>query len=424
MATLYWEPKALTVAQVVTVQITADDAATTYTITIGGVTVSVAGSGTGVNDTATALAAALDASTHPYFGAASTLISWAAATDTVTGTSDVAGVPFVASSSVTGGTGTIGAVTTTTAATGPNFWDNADNWSTGAVPVSSDTVYVRGSAIPIAWGLDQSAVDLAALFWDLTYIGKLGLRRDSFAINADATDFDTTVPEYRQGYLKIGYDACDIGLQRGPGTANGSTRLKIDNDRAAASETRIHSTASTGENNKAAVLLLAANANADVEVRSAPGGVGLATDEPGETSTFGDITITDTTTTSSVYCGEGVTLSNWTQRGGQNELAAAADITSVTVDGGTLKLDGGDYTVTTCNHNGGTTTDNHRDATALITTLNLNGGTIDFSKRRIETRTVATVVYEGGTLKADFDTLAITTNTEPTGRKQITVSNL
>ena len=297
MATKFWEPKATAVAQVSTVQITADDAATTYTITIGGKAESVAGSGTGVNDTASALQVVLDASTHPYFSA----ITWTVATDTITGTADTAGVPFVAVSSVTGGTGTIGAVSDTTAATGPNHWDEAENWSDGTIPATNDTVYVRGSAIPIAWGLDQAAVDLTQLYVDQTFTGKIGLRRDQFATSSDAATFDSTVPEYRDSYLDIGYDACDIGLQRGPGTANGSTRIKLDNDRAAASETRIHNTASAGENNKAAILLLAANANADVEVRLAPGGVGLGTDEPGETSTFGDVSVTDTTTTSSVF---------------------------------------------------------------------------------------------------------------------------
>lgn len=427
MATLYWEPKALAVAQIVTVQITAFDGATTYIITIGGVDVSVVGD-TDANTTATNLAAALDASVHPYFGgdgtAGSVTISWSAATDTVTGTADVAGIPFVATSSVSGGTGTIGAVTTTTAATGPNFWDEAENWSTGIVPAASDIVYIRGGNTNICWGLDQSAVDISAIFIDQTYTGKIGLRRDQFAINADASDTDASYPEYRQTYLDIGYDECDIGLQRGPGTANGSTRLKIDNDRAAASETRIHNTASAGENNKAAVLLLAANANADVEVRNAPGGVGLATDEPGETSTFGDITVTDTTTTSSVFVGEGVTLSNWAQRGGQNELSAAADFTSCETAGGTLLLTGGDYTITTFNQNGGTTTDNHEDATAIITTLNLNGGLIDFTKRRIESRTVTTMNLEGGSYQADHAKLVITTLNEPSGLQQVTVTDV
>ena len=359
--------------------------------------------------------------THPYFEA----IDFTVSTDTITLTANVAGVPFTATSSVSGGgSGTIGSVTTSTEATGPNHWDEAENWSTGAVPVSTDTVYIRASTQPICWGLDQSAVDLGAIFIDQTFTGKIGLRRDQFATSADAAATASSVPEYRQSYLDIGYDACDIGLQRGPGTANGSTRIKLDNDKAGASETRIHNTASAGESNKAAVLLLAANAGADVEVRNAPGGVGLATDEPGETSTFGDITVTDTTTTSNVYVGEGVTLSNWSQRGGANELNAAADITSVQTDGGTLLLEG-DYTVTTFTQNGGTTTDNHTDGTAIITTLNLNGGTLDLTGRRLASRTITTVNHEGGSLQADYSKLVITTWNEPTsGLKQATVSDL
>ena len=80
MAETYFTGGGVAVAQVDTVQITADDAATTYTITIGGVAISVAGSGTGVNNTATALQVALDASEHPYFDT----ITWSVATEPTT----------------------------------------------------------------------------------------------------------------------------------------------------------------------------------------------------------------------------------------------------------------------------------------------------------------------------------------------------
>ena len=103
-ATLYWIGGADAVSQVATTQITAFDAATTYKVTIGGITVSVAGD-TDADTTAAALKAALSGSDHPYF----TAITWTVATDTITGTAATAGVPFVFSTSATGGTGTISA---------------------------------------------------------------------------------------------------------------------------------------------------------------------------------------------------------------------------------------------------------------------------------------------------------------------------
>ncbi|QDU76871.1 WD domain, G-beta repeat [Bremerella volcania] len=95
-------------AQVSTVQITADDSDTAYTISIDGQDVSTAGSGTGVNDTASSLMQALEASTIPAF----TEITWAVSGDTVTGVGNTVGQAFNAVSSAAGGAGTIGPVTT------------------------------------------------------------------------------------------------------------------------------------------------------------------------------------------------------------------------------------------------------------------------------------------------------------------------
>ena len=151
MATTYWLGTATAVAQVDTVQITADDAATTYILTVGGKTITTAGSGTGVNDTATALKDAWNASTVAYF----TGVTATSSTDTVTLTADTAGVPFTAASSVTGGTGTIGSVTSSTANAGPNAWDTAENWSGGSVPTGSDDVIIADTSTNICWGLAQ-----------------------------------------------------------------------------------------------------------------------------------------------------------------------------------------------------------------------------------------------------------------------------
>lgn len=90
MATKRWRGTATAVKQVSTTTITVFDAATTYTVTIGGVAVNQVGT-TDANTTATNLKNALAASTHPYF----TAIVWTSATNVVTATAVTAGVPFV-----------------------------------------------------------------------------------------------------------------------------------------------------------------------------------------------------------------------------------------------------------------------------------------------------------------------------------------
>mgnify|MGYP001612691326 CR=1 FL=1 len=93
------------VKQASTVTLTAYDAATTYKITIGGQDVTQVGTGGTTTTTATAFATALNASANSNFMP----ITWASAGAVITGTADVGGTPFTPTSSVTGGTGTIGA---------------------------------------------------------------------------------------------------------------------------------------------------------------------------------------------------------------------------------------------------------------------------------------------------------------------------
>jgi len=416
MSTIYWKGTADAVAQVSTIQITADDAATTYKVTIGGVEVSCSGAGTGVNDTASALQAALDASTHPYF----TAITWTVATDTVTGTAGTAGVPFVATSSVSGGTGTIGAVTASTASSGPNDWSTADNWSGGAVPVNSDDVIIQDNDVNICWGLDQNSVALTSLTIKKTYTGKIGLRYTEFATSADGDTRDSSKPEYRDTYLKIVSTSVDLGEHFGPGAPAGSTRIKLDLH-TTASTVIVHGTANTSaETGLPAVRLKATHANTDVYVRSAPGGVGVAVDVPGETSTVRKISVSDTTTKSRVSCGAGTTLTTWEQLGGSNVLEAAGTVTTVETNGGTLQIEGS-YTITALNVNGGTVNDNHGGSPA-VTTATLKGGVTD-TQGSNQDRTYTTVnLWPGATLQGDSDNLTITTLNESGGKYTLSAS--
>ncbi len=404
MAAKFFTGKAKAVAQVDTVQITADDAATTYTITIGGVSVSVAGSGTGVNDTAAALKVALAAETHPYFAA----ITWTVATDTITATANTAGCPFTATSSKSGGTGTIGAVTSSVACTGPNFYNVGENWSDGSVPGASDDVHVD-SNLNVCWGLDASAVTLTS-FTAWRNSGKIGLRHDKFATTADGDTYSAIqVPEYRETYLKIKVNGpVTIGKYEGPRVVNGSGRVKIDLG-AQAAMVQVDYAETAADIGPPSVRMLANSASTDVYVRSAEGGFGLAVDQHDETTTIRDIAVSDESSNSRVSLGRGVTLTSWKQRGGENLLQAAATVATVDNDGGVLTSDG-DFTVTAWNNNGGTAYPNHKKTGGnAITTANNNAGTMD-TTRSSEPRTWNDYKPRAGAiLKYDKDVLTITT---------------
>lgn len=404
MASKYWVGGADVTAQVATVQITAYDAATTYTITIGGSSVSVAGT-TDANGTATALEAALEAKKtagHPYFAA----LDYSVATDTVTITAGTAGVPFVASSSVAGGTGTIGAVTETAANAGPTSFSTAENWSDGAVPVSSDTIYFADSDVNCVWNLDQSALTGLTLYIDQSYTGLIGLDRRSFATSVDGETTDTTIADYRQAYLDADCSRVEIGRELTAQSFAGSSRIKVSNSRGSASTNIIHKSGTSS--GPPAVMLLTAHASANIEIREAQGGVGIGTDTPTETGTAGTIEVSGSDSGTAVSIGPGMTYTNLKVNDGSVFARAAATVTAVTLNGGELTMEG-EQDVTTANLYGGTFLHN---GALDITTVNLDGALYDASPTNTA-RTVTTFNYTSGSFRGDPE-LTITTFNEPT----------
>jgi hypothetical protein len=102
-------------------------------------------------------------------------------------------------------------------ATGPNFWDNLDNWDTGAAPTSADDVYVDNTDISILYNIDWANTipsNFATLFIGQNFTGQIGLP------NRNSSGY----VEYRQQYLQVYPTVVTIG--RGDG--GGSGRIKLD----------------------------------------------------------------------------------------------------------------------------------------------------------------------------------------------------
>lgn len=411
MAEKKWLGVADPVAQVDTIQVTLFDVTTTYIITINTDTVSVLGD-TDEDTTAANLQAALEASTNPYF----VNIDWTVTTDTITATAGAAGNPHTITSSVSGGTGTIGAVTNVTASSGPNDWDVARNWDTGTVPVSTDDVIIESGSAPITHGLDQSAVTLASLTIKLTYTGRIGLLEKGFTQSSDGATFTALKDEYKDQYLQIGATVLSIGENFSGRPQTGSTMIKIDLGSVLSAVT-VHETANSSfETNLPAVQLLGTNASNTLQVRSGRAGVGIAV-HGFEVSTFSDIDIGSDMNSGGVELGPGVTLTNWSNKSGAHFINAAATITLISIVGGTVTTEG-DYTVTLVESSGGSTYFSNHVKTAgnAITTLTFLGdGTVD-TRRNSETRTFDVVnLIEGATLSADKTFLTINTINEPSG---------
>lgn len=409
MATIRWEGQSQAVAQVDTGSVDTFDAATTYSVTINGVVVSVTGD-TDVPTTATNLVAALTAETHPYFST----ITWAnPSSGTITATANVAGFPFSATLSAAGGTGTVTNFSNTTANAGPLVWDDPDNWVGGALPGASDDVVVENFGGDIWFGLDGITAALGVVEFLKTFTGKVGLNSIAFA--TDVSSEDTSAPEYRTDYLEISADEIHVGQQTGPGTPSGTQRAKIDNTKAGSSVFTCHATApSSSELGFPAIRYKANNAGADVIVLSAQGGIGIGKEFESETALIGDIDMRSTAAADKVFVGDGVTFSNFIQAGGTNIISAAATVTSVRATGGALTTTG-DFTITTLTNDGAEIFANHKKTAGnAITTANNNSGTLDGTGSG-ESRTWSTVVQSAAaTLVVDPLVLTISTLTLPT----------
>lgn len=420
MANNYWLGTKDAEGQIDTLQVTLFDASTTYNITINGVVVGVVGD-TDIATTADNLAVALEASTNPYF----TSVDWVSdGVDTVTGTSSDLGMPWTGAGSVVGGTGTITYTAEVTAATGPNHWDEAENWSTGTAPVSTDAVIIENSAINIRWGLDQNAITLASMIIRKSYTGKIGLKSNQVATSADGETTDETEVEYRDLYLRIGITDLAIGENLTGVSQSGSTLIKIDTVAVATTINVFDTGSSSDETGKPGIQLLTANASAQLFIREGSASVGLAVGKPFETSTIQSIEIGDEMDSGGVNVGPGVTITTFKCKSGTHFLQSAGTITTVEIDGGTVSSEG-DYLITTVTvANAGLYNSNHINSGGnAITTMNINlNGELN-TLGNSEPRTFGTLnISVGGTLSADKDILTVTTFEEPSGKYTLVAS--
>lgn len=114
------------------------------------------------------------------------------------------------------------ATSTTTSATGPHFWNNADNWSALAVPSTSDYIVFDNGSVDCLYGLDTS-IEPAAFEVTLGYTGNIGLAE----INTD--DPNNPYPEYRSyKSLRFTHNSGSIPFYLGTGTGTGSGRIRLD----------------------------------------------------------------------------------------------------------------------------------------------------------------------------------------------------
>ncbi len=319
MSTIRFKGNAKLTAAVQHAQVTAYDAATTYTVTRNGKSITSIAAGSATN-VAAALVTAWNASTEPEFAEYTASNS----TDTLILTQDTAGNEFgPVTTAESGGTGTIDDFTVVTANSGPSDFDVPATWSGGVVPANSDTVYLSNNTVPMKFSLDQSSgpTTLAVLQVDQSNEADIGLPE----VNEDGEPY----AEDRPQYLKLGATSLVIG--RGPG--QGSGRLKIDNSTLQTAIV-VENTGSPAESNLEAFLWKGTHAsNTMVVGGNASVGVGVFL---GDAATLATLTVKDAAT---VRVGQGVTLAAVVVYGGTVVINCAVS-TSIVMYGGTVTVNG------------------------------------------------------------------------------------
>lgn len=239
MANRRWLGKAKNISQVATI-VVADTWATndTITITIDGIdfvvtvgslfttaqvatTLKQAFNGETLTDTSASCSPTISEggsqAINQLYGITASVSS---STVTLTG---ILGIPFTISAAAsTAGDGDITLTLEATAATGKWHWNNADNWSGGAVPVDNDTVIFDSGNVDCRYALTAS-MQPALFVLSKGYRGKIGLPE----INMDTPA--KPYPEYRGKYLTFDDNSvtCTYQLFMEDGGA-GSPLVRID----------------------------------------------------------------------------------------------------------------------------------------------------------------------------------------------------
>lgn len=386
MSTVRWIGNAAGVKQVTTATPANVEIGDIFTLTINSKTISFTA-------TAATVANVVDGLTDEWnesvYAEAQEITATGSSGTEVTLTGNEFGVPFTVTGSTTDGGGTDDqtlSVSTTTAATGPNHWSNAANWSGGAVPVNSDDVYIDQGDTDILYGLDQSAVTLTSLTVSQAYTGTIGLPVEN----------SNGYYEYRDTELAIAATTLSIGT----GEGGGSSRIKI-NTGSAQTTVNVSNSGQPTTQGIPAIQWRGTHSSNAANISKGSFGAAFYADQSATIATLNVGYLNNQEGDSDVYCGSGTTLTTVNQTGGKLSLNSAA--TTITVNGGTLTFNAG--TLTTLTVEAGTT---FYRSTGTITTANVGSdGVLDFTQDQRGRTITNLVLHDGFAYRDPFGTVTL-----------------
>jgi trimeric autotransporter adhesin len=384
MATLIWKGDAAPVAQVTACTVGGTiDANQNFTITIGSKSLGVVAGGTTASAAVGAIVTAwnaLSANAYPEFSGIA-ITNNLDGSFTLTGTP---GVPFtvVLSTTEAGGGASDSETftqTTPTAASGPQFWSEKKNWSSGAVPANGDDVVVQNSSASILYGLDQSSVALASLTIDQSFNGVIGMPR------TNALGY----VEYRSQYLRITAAAVTIG----GGSGAGSGRIKLDTGSGQCALNVLNS-GSPAETGIKSMLWKGTHASNTLTVEKGSVGAAVFAGEAATILTLKEGFRTNVSGDCDVQLGVGCTLTNIVKTGGNLEINSS--FTTLTHTAGETTIAAGTPAAMTIT--GGSV--RYRTAGTYAQATVASGGELDF-RQDLQSRSGTNTTLRAGAVLRD-----------------------
>lgn len=387
MATTVWTGGAIATFQVNTYTFGGTwEATDVVNVTIGAAVKSIVAGSTTTATVVQNVLAALQSETSQEF----LDITWSASTNDLIATSNFPGVPFTCTiaTTETGGGAADGQTingsasstgTATVAASGPNFFNVAANWSNG-VPVDAGTVIFENSNVDCLYGLANSAITPAEIRIESSYSGSIGLPQYN----------ERGYREYRQRFLQLGNsaDAQNTQVRVGYGPGAGSSRIYLDCGTGQATVNVVNTAPPVGTDTPS-FCFLGTHVSNVVNVNR--GSVGIAYDG-GTSATVATLRvgyIDNPQGDSDVVCGPGATLTTIEQSGGN--VLTRSNITTLNLYDGTFQRLLG--TATNLNIDGGTYVE-RSGATATNVTVG-PGGTVD-CRQDMQARTYTNVSIHAG----------------------------
>lgn len=241
--------------------------------------------------------------------------------------------------------------------TGPNWFNEPNNWSNAVIPASGDTIIFENSDVDCLYGIVPSSVPQSmTIRFDASYTGNVGL-----------PELNTLgYVEYRDKRLRIGDTSGSVSLSVGQGDGDGSSRIRMATG---AATTTIDVWRTDQADDDATRAFDWTGTHASNVLRVHDGQVAIA---PYANETAAVATLTGTSN-ADILAGPGAILTAVTTAG--DLLTRAPLQTSLTITDGTCtsfgSLNGATVTVT------GGTWDAHNSGTA--TTVTVGPGDIDCS---------------------------------------------